>query len=119
MSYTPNDGRYDQMQYRRAGRGGLRLPALSLGLWHNFGHNARQDVAREMCRKAFDLGITHFDLANNYGPPPGSAEEQFGETLSTDFKGYRDELVISTKAGYSMWPGPYGEWGSQIFARQP
>ncbi len=115
MSYTPNDGRYDQMQYRRAGRGGLRLPALSLGLWHNFGHNARQDVAREMCRKAFDLGITHFDLANNYGPPPGSAEEQFGETLSTDFKGYRDELVISTKAGYSMWPGPYGEWGSRKY----
>ena len=115
MSYTPANGRYDRMQYRRTGRSGLFLPALSLGLWHNFGHHARQDVARDMCRAAFDLGITHFDLANNYGPPPGSAEEQFGDILRTDFKGHRDELVVSTKAGYLMWPGPYGEWGSRKY----
>ncbi|XDA99966.1 L-glyceraldehyde 3-phosphate reductase [Sulfitobacter sp. LCG007] len=115
MNYRPAENRYDSMVYRRCGASGLRLPAISLGLWHNFGHDARQDTARDICRTAFDHGITHFDLANNYGPPPGSAEEAFGEILKTDFAGYRDEMIISSKAGYLMWPGPYGEWGSRKY----
>jgi L-glyceraldehyde 3-phosphate reductase len=101
------------MQYRRCGRSGLRLPAISLGLWHNFGEDSPDESKRALCRRAFDLGITHFDLANNYGPPPGSAELAFGEILRSDFRGLRDELIISSKAGYDMWPGPYGEWGSR------
>ena len=115
MVHVPADKRYDSMLYRRTGRSGLKLPAVSLGLWHNFGHSSRSDTARQMCRAAFDMGITHFDLANNYGPPPGSAEELFGTILKTDFRDHRDELVISTKAGYLMWPGPYGEWGSRKY----
>ncbi|MFN0114861.1 MAG: L-glyceraldehyde 3-phosphate reductase [Paracoccaceae bacterium] len=115
MSYIPAEDRYSAMQYRRCGRSGLMLPALSLGLWHNFGHDTRHDLKQALCRTAFDLGITHFDLANNYGPPPGSAEEAFGEILRTDFRGYRDELIISSKAGYLMWPGPYGEFGSRKY----
>jgi L-glyceraldehyde 3-phosphate reductase len=115
MAYLPSNKRYDTMQYRRTGKSGLKLPAISLGLWHNFGHGTRTETSRAMCRRAFDLGITHFDLANNYGPPPGSAETLFGEILKTDFHGLRDELVISTKAGYNMWPGPYGEWGSRKY----
>jgi L-glyceraldehyde 3-phosphate reductase len=103
------------MIYRRSGRSGLHLPAISLGLWHNFGHDRSIDTQRAVCRGAFDLGVTHFDLANNYGPPYGAAEENFGRILGTDFKPYRDELVISTKAGYDMWPGPYGEWGSRKY----
>jgi L-glyceraldehyde 3-phosphate reductase len=103
------------MTYRRCGSSGLKLPAISLGLWQNFGHGSRGDTARQMCRAAFGMGITHFDLANNYGPPPGSAEELFGTILKTDFRDHRDELVISTKAGYRMWPGPYGEWGSRKY----
>ncbi|MDX1572151.1 MAG: L-glyceraldehyde 3-phosphate reductase, partial [Xanthomonadales bacterium] len=103
------------MVYRRCGRSGLKLPAVSLGLWHNFGHDRPHGTKRAICQAAFDHGITHFDLANNYGPPPGSAEEAFGEILRTDFAGYRDELVISSKAGYDMWPGPYGEWGSRKY----
>ncbi|MEM9970628.1 MAG: L-glyceraldehyde 3-phosphate reductase [Pseudomonadota bacterium] len=113
--YTPADTRYDTMEYRRCGRSGLQLSALSLGLWHNFGGDTPHEVKREMCRAAFDNGIIHFDLANNYGPPPGSAEEAFGDILATDFAGYRDELVISSKAGYRMWPGPHGEWGSRKY----
>ncbi|MDC1396943.1 L-glyceraldehyde 3-phosphate reductase [Octadecabacter sp.] len=113
MTYTPADIRYDTMPYRRCGRAGLKLPAVSLGLWHNFGGDTPHDIKRDMCCTAFDHGITHFDLANNYGPPAGSAEEAFGEILATDFNGYRDELVISSKAGYRMWDGPYGEWGSR------
>ena len=112
MSYEPNETRYDHMVYNRCGRSGLKLPAISLGLWHNFGYDTPHETKRAICRKAFDLGITHFDLANNYGPPPGSAEEAFGEILRTDFACHRDELIISSKAGYGMWPGPYGEWGS-------
>ena len=115
MSWTPADDRYSKMKYNRVGRSGLKLPAISLGLWHNFGEDTPHQRKVEMCRTAFDLGITHFDLANNYGPPPGSAEEAFGEILRTDFAGYRDELIISTKAGYNMWPGPYGEWGSRKY----
>jgi L-glyceraldehyde 3-phosphate reductase len=115
MTYLPSDNRYATMSYRRSGRSGLQLPAISLGLWHNFGHNARADRAREICRTAFDHGITHFDLANNYGPPPGSAESLFGEILASDFRSHRDELIVSTKAGYLMWPGPYGEWGSRKY----
>lgn len=103
------------MTYRRCGRSGLDLPAISLGLWHNFGHDRPHDNSRAIVRRAFDLGITHFDLANNYGPPYGSAEENFGRMLATDLRPYRDELVISTKAGYDMWPGPYGEWGSRKY----
>jgi L-glyceraldehyde 3-phosphate reductase len=103
------------MPYNRCGRSGLKLPALSLGLWHNFGHGRPYDVQRDIVRRAFDLGITHFDLANNYGPPYGSAEENFGRLLATDLRPFRDELVISTKAGYDMWPGPYGEWGSRKY----
>ncbi|MGE0502665.1 MAG: L-glyceraldehyde 3-phosphate reductase [Rhizobiaceae bacterium] len=115
MSWQPADDRYATMTYNRCGRSGLKLPAISLGLWHNFGEDTPHRLKIELCRKAFDLGITHFDLANNYGPPPGSAETAFGEILRTDFAGYRDELVISTKAGYGMWPGPYGEWGSRKY----
>ncbi|GEO15698.1 L-glyceraldehyde 3-phosphate reductase [Microvirga aerophila] len=115
MTYQPAENRYDRMIYNRCGRSGLLLPAISLGLWHNFGEDKPSSMAREICRTAFDLGITHFDLANNYGPPPGSAETLFGEILRTDFRGLRDELVISTKAGYRMWPGPYGEWGSRKY----
>jgi L-glyceraldehyde 3-phosphate reductase len=115
MAYFPSEKRYDKMQYRRTGRSGLKLPAISLGLWHNFGHAASAETARQMCHRAFDLGITHFDLANNYGPPPGSAETLFGEILAEDLGVYRDELIISTKAGYNMWPGPYGEWGSRKY----
>jgi len=110
-----NPNRYDAMRYNRCGRSGLQLPALSLGLWQNFGETGSRANMREICRTAFDLGITHFDLANNYGPPPGSAETAFGEILGQDYAGYRDELVISTKAGYRMWPGPYGEWGSRKY----
>ena len=103
------------MEYRRCGKSGIKLPALSLGLWHNFGHVDVLENARQMLRDAFDAGVTHFDLANNYGPPYGSAEENFGRILKQDFKGYRDELIISTKAGYDMWPGPYGDWGSKKY----
>jgi L-glyceraldehyde 3-phosphate reductase len=113
---TGNHGdRYARMPYRRCGRSGLKLPAISLGLWQNFGGDAPFERQRAIVRRAFDLGISHFDLANNYGPPPGSAEENFGRILSTDLAGHRDELVISTKAGYDMWPGPYGEWGSRKY----
>lgn len=115
MGYVAADDRYEKMVYRRCGRSGLKLPAVSLGLWHNFGHDFNHQTKRDICRKAFDLGITHFDLANNYGPPPGSAEEAFGEILRTDFRGYRDQMIISSKAGYDMWPGPYGEWGSRKY----
>ncbi|MDU6387229.1 MULTISPECIES: L-glyceraldehyde 3-phosphate reductase [unclassified Pantoea] len=115
MTYLPHPGRYQQMEYRRSGRSGLKLPAISLGLWHNFGDNTRVDNSRELLRHAFDRGITHFDLANNYGPPPGSAEENFGRILREDFRAFRDELVISTKAGYTMWDGPYGDWGSRKY----
>ena len=113
--YCANDDRYTRMQYRRCGASGLMLPAVSLGLWHNFGDDTPHEVKRSICQTAFDHGITHFDLANNYGPRPGSAESAFGEILRTDFAPYRDELVISTKAGYRMWPGPYGEWGSRKY----
>ena len=111
--YIANDTRYDTMKYNRVGKSGLRLPAISLGLWHNFGGNDLFENGRAMVRRAFDLGITHFDLANNYGPPAGSAEENFGQILKKDLTPYRDEMIISTKAGYYMWPGPYGEWGSK------
>jgi len=114
-SYTPRSDRYDSMKYNRCGHSGLKLPAIALGLWHNFGGVDSIDNARAMLRHAFDLGITHFDLANNYGPPPGSAEENFGRILREDLSSYRDELIISTKAGYLMWPGPYGEWGSRKY----
>jgi L-glyceraldehyde 3-phosphate reductase len=115
MTYIPASSRYDTMQYRRCGRSGLLLPAISLGLWHNFGGVDRLENCRAMLRRAFDLGITHFDLANNYGPPPGSAEENFGRILHADFAAHRDELIISTKAGWDMWPGPYGDWGSRKY----
>lgn len=115
MRYQPADDRYERMIYRRCGASGVQLPAVSLGLWHNFGGDTAHEVKRAICRTAFDHGITHFDLANNYGPPPGSAETAFGEILRTDFAGYRDELIISTKAGYDMWPGPYGQWGSRKY----
>ena len=115
MSYVSDPGRYHEMAYRRCGRSGLRLPAISLGLWHNFGHDRPLDTSRAILRRAFDLGVTHFDLANNYGPPYGSAEENFGRVFARDFAPYRDELVVSTKAGYDMWPGPYGEWGSRKY----
>ncbi|WP_405813150.1 L-glyceraldehyde 3-phosphate reductase [Streptomyces sp. NBC_01390] len=113
--YTAHTDRYADMPYRRTGRSGLKLPALSLGLWHNFGPDRPVDTQRAILRRAFDLGVTHFDLANNYGPPPGAAESALGEALKADFAPYRDELVISTKAGYLMWPGPYGEWGSRKY----
>ncbi len=115
MTWLASDARYDTMRYNRCGRSGLKLPAISLGLWHNFGGVDSLENARAMLRRAFDLGITHFDLANNYGPPPGSAEESFGHLLKQDLAPYRDELIISTKAGYRMWPGPYGEWGSRKY----
>lgn len=115
MAYQPSDNRYSGMTYNRCGRSGLLLPAISLGLWHNFGGVDPLENQRAMLRRAFDLGITHFDLANNYGPPPGSAEENFGRILRSDFAAYRDELIVSTKAGYWMWPGPYGEWGSRKY----
>lgn len=113
--YTANEARYEQMQYHNCGKSGLKLPAVSLGLWHNYGDDASLSNAREMIHTAFDLGITHFDLANNYGPPPGSAELNFGKILKQDLSSYRDELIISSKAGYLMWPGPYGEWGSRKY----
>ncbi len=115
MGYQATDDRYDRMTYRRCGRSGLRLPAISLGLWHNFGHGRPYQTQQQICWRAFDLGVTHFDLANNYGPPYGSAEENFGRILATDFAPYRDELVISTKAGWDMWPGPYGDLGSRKY----
>jgi L-glyceraldehyde 3-phosphate reductase len=115
MTYVPAPDRYERMQYRRSGRSGLQLPLLSLGLWNNFGGDFPFETGRAIVRRAFDLGVTHFDLANNYGPPYGSAEENFGRMLELDLRPYRDELVISTKAGYDMWPGPYGEWGSRKY----
>ncbi|WP_141502163.1 L-glyceraldehyde 3-phosphate reductase [Paenibacillus luteus] len=115
MTYLADKQRYESMKYNRVGRSGLKLPAISLGLWHNFGGVDRLENGRAMVRRAFDLGITHFDLANNYGPPPGSAEETFGQILKQDLAAYRDELIISTKAGYYMWEGPYGEWGSRKY----
>jgi len=115
MTYTPLNERYNSMHYRRCGNSGLKLPALSLGLWHNFGFVNDFENSRAILQTAFDNGITHFDLANNYGPPPGSAEEVFGKILHSDFAGYRDELIISTKAGYTMWDGPYGDWGSKKY----
>ncbi len=115
MNYLPAESRYENMVYRRSGKSGLKLPAITLGLWYNFGGVDTLENGRAMIRRAFDLGVTHFDLANNYGPPPGSAEENFGRVLAEDMKPYRDELVISSKAGYYMWPGPYGEWGSRKY----
>jgi L-glyceraldehyde 3-phosphate reductase len=113
--WTANNNRYDSMTYQRCGRSGLKLPAISLGLWHNFGDDFTHRGKQNLCHRAFDLGITHFDLANNYGPPAGSAEKAFGQILKQDFAAYRDELIISSKAGYDMWPGPYGEWGSRKY----
>ncbi len=115
MAYLPVEARYSQMRYNRSGRSGIQLPAVSLGLWHNFGGVDVFENSRAMVLRAFDLGITHFDLANNYGPPPGSAEETFGRILRDDLRPYRDELIISSKAGYYMWPGPYGDWGSRKY----
>ncbi|MEU4768709.1 L-glyceraldehyde 3-phosphate reductase [Actinosynnema sp. NPDC023794] len=115
MTHHAAESRYDAMPYRRSGRSGLKLPAVSLGLWHNFGHDKDLDGQRAILRRAFDLGVTHFDLANNYGPPPGSAEENFGRLFATDFRPYRDEILVSTKAGYHMFAGPYGEWGSRKY----
>jgi len=115
MTYVPSADRYKNMQYRRCGKSGILLPAVSLGLWHNFGHVDVMENYRKILHLAFDSGITHFDLANNYGPPPGSAETNFGKLLKEDFSAYRDELIISTKAGYNMWEGPYGEWGSKKY----
>jgi L-glyceraldehyde 3-phosphate reductase len=115
VTYHAADDRYSSMTYRRAGRSGLQLPAISLGLWHNFGDERPWQRQRQICRRAFDLGVTHFDLANNYGPPPGSAETNFGRILGTDFKTHRDEIVVSTKAGYHMWDGPYGDFGSRKY----
>ena len=115
MSYVPNDERYDKMRYRRSGRSGLQLPAVSLGMWQNFGHDRPLETSRAIVRRAFDLGITHFDLDNNYGPPYGSAETNFGLLMKQDLAPYRDELIVSSKAGYDMWPGPYGDWGSRKY----
>ncbi|MFL5837880.1 MAG: aldo/keto reductase, partial [Solirubrobacteraceae bacterium] len=115
MPYAPAEDRYDQIPYRRCGRSGLDLPAVSLGLWQNFGHDRGLEVSRAIVRRAFDLGITHFDLANNYGPPYGSAETNFGRMMREDFAPYRDELIISSKAGYDMWDGPYGNQGSRKY----
>ncbi|MEV1116074.1 L-glyceraldehyde 3-phosphate reductase [Actinosynnema sp. NPDC049800] len=115
MTHHAAESRYDAMPYRRSGRSGLKLPAVSLGLWHNFGHDKHLDGQRAILRRAFDLGVTHFDLANNYGPPPGSAEENFGRLFAADFRPYRDEILVSTKAGYHMFDGPYGEWGSRKY----
>jgi L-glyceraldehyde 3-phosphate reductase len=117
MPYTPHPARYAAMQYRRFGTSGLKLPALSLGLWHHFGHVDVPDNARKIIQTAFDCGVTHFDLANNYGPPPGAAEENFGRILKQDFQVYPDEWIISTKAGYTMWQGPYDDWGSKRLLR--
>lgn len=114
-AYQPSPDRYGSMEYRRCGKSGVMLPAISFGLWHNFGHDTPHETKRALCQTAFDHGITHFDLANNYGPPPGSAEEAFGEIMASDLKAYRDELIISSKAGYLMWDGPYGEWGSRKY----
>jgi L-glyceraldehyde 3-phosphate reductase len=115
MSYLASDSRYNSMTYNRVGRSGLKLPAISLGWWYNFGGLDVFENGRAIARRAFDMGVTHFDLANNYGPPPGSAEENFGKLYAQDFRPYRDELILSTKAGYDMWPGPYGEWGSRKY----
>ena len=115
MTYVPASDRYEKMPYRRCGKSGLKLPAVSLGLWHNFGGDTPHETKREICQAAFDNGITHFDLANNYGPPAGSAEHAFGSIMAEDFKDHRDELIISSKAGYEMWDGPYGEWGSRKY----
>jgi len=115
MQYLPNEQRYDKMEFRRSGKSGLKLPAVSLGLWHNFGHIDKLENARNIMRVAFDNGITHFDLANNYGPPQGSAEVNFGCIFKDDFLTYRDEIIVSTKAGWGMWPGPYGDWGSKKY----
>ncbi|HDX4394167.1 TPA: L-glyceraldehyde 3-phosphate reductase [Enterobacter bugandensis] len=115
MGYQPDKNRYQTMEYRRCGRSGIRLPAVSLGLWHNFGDATLIENSRQLLQRAFDLGITHFDLANNYGPPPGSAERNFGRILQEDFLPWRDELIVSTKAGYKMWDGPYGDWGSRKY----
>ncbi|EMD9274640.1 L-glyceraldehyde 3-phosphate reductase [Cronobacter malonaticus] len=115
MIYQADPARYATMEYRRCGHSGLKLPAISLGLWHNFGDTTLVETSRQLLRRSFDLGITHFDLANNYGPPPGSAESHFGRILKEDFLPYRDELIISTKAGYTMWDGPYGDWGSRKY----
>lgn len=115
MEYLAQSSRYQYMEYRRCGKSGIKLPEISLGLWHNFGYVDRYDVSRQIVLTAFDKGITHFDLANNYGPPPGSAEENFGRMMQNDLRPYRDEIIVSTKAGYLMWPGPYGEWGSKKY----
>ncbi len=115
MNYLPNESRYQTMRYNRSGRSGLKLPAVSLGLWHNFGGVDTFSNSRAMALRAFDLGITHLDLANNYGPPPGSAEETFGQIIEKDLRPHRDELIISSKAGYTMWDGPYGDWGSRKY----
>ena len=115
MVYQPDENRYQRMAFRRCGQSGLKLPAISLGLWHNFGDTTLMENSRALLQRAFDLGITHFDLANNYGPPPGSAERNFGRILQEDFLPWRDELIISTKAGYTMWDGPYGDWGSRKY----
>ena len=115
MEYKPSNTRYQNMEYRRCGKSGIKLSAFSLGLWHNFGHSNDFENSRNLIKTAFDHGITHFDLANNYGPPPGSAEENFGKILKLDFEGYRDEMIISSKAGYTMWNGPYGDWGSKKY----
>ena len=115
MTWTAADNRYEKMPYRRCGRSGLKLPAISLGLWHNFGDDTPHETKLALARTAFDLGITHFDLANNYGPKPGAAESAFGDMLRSDFAPYRDEIIVSSKAGYEMWQGPYGEWGSRKY----
>ena len=115
MTFSPDEARYDSISYRRCGKSGLKLPGISLGLWHNFGGVDRYENARAIVRRAFDLGVTHFDLANNYGPPPGSAEDTFGRIMRQDLSPYRDEIVASTKAGYGMWPGPYGDLGSRKY----
>ncbi len=115
MEYQASANRYGQMQYRRCGRSGLKLPALSLGLWHNFGDTGNYENMKNMCHTAFDNGITHFDLANNYGPEAGSAEVHFGRIMKESFRNYRDEILVSTKAGYNMWEGPYGDWGSRKY----
>ncbi|MEI7845168.1 MAG: aldo/keto reductase, partial [Chloroflexota bacterium] len=115
MPYSASETRYNSMTYKRTGRSGLKLPLISLGFWYNFGGLDSFENGRAIVRRAFDMGVTHFDLANNYGPPPGSAEETFGLLMQKDFHPYRDELIISTKAGYDMWPGPYGEWGSRKY----
>ena len=115
MPYDADPNRYESIPYRRSGRSGLQLPAISLGLWQNFGNDRPLETSRAILRRAFDMGITHFDLANNYGPPYGSAESNFGRIMAEDFRPYRDELIISSKAGYDMWPGPYGDWGSRKY----